>query len=180
MRYVAFLRAINVGGRVVKMDVLKTAFGELGFTNIDTFIASGNVIFDARSKDKANLEGRIERALEETLGYEVATFIRTPPEVAAIARYEPFPRAVMAQAMALNVGLLKAPMDPTLWPLVETFRTESDDFHLNGSELYWISRSRQMESKFSNAAFERKLKMRATFRGLKTMSKLAAKFPPTA
>ena len=179
-RYVAFLRAINVGGHVVKMDVLKAAFAELGFTNIETFIASGNVIFDARSKERVNLERRIERALEGTLGYEVTTFIRTPSEVAAIARYEPFPRAAMAQAASLNVGLLKGQMDPGLWPAVAAFRTEIDDFHLNGSELYWICRSRQMESKFSNAAFERKLKLSATFRGLKTMEKLAAKFPPTA
>lgn len=176
-RYVAFLRAINVGGRVVKMDVLKAAFVELGFTNVETFIASGNVVFDARSKERTNLERRIERALEGTLGYEVAAFIRTPSEVAAIARYEPFPRAAMAQAASLNVGLLKAPMDTDLWPAVEAFRTEIDDFHLNGSELYWMCRSRQMESKFSNAAFERKLKLSATFRGLKTMGKLAAKYP---
>ncbi len=179
-RYVAFLRAINVGGHVVKMDVLKAAFAGLGFTNIETFIASGNVIFDARSKERASLEQRIERALEKTLGYEVATFIRTPAEVAAIARYEPFARAAMAQAASLNVGLLKAPMDPGVWPAVETFKTEIDDFHLNGSELYWICRSRQMESKFSNAAFERRVRMSATFRGLKTMERLAAKFPPTA
>ena len=177
-RYVAFLRAINVGGHVVKMDVLKAAFANLGFTNIETFIASGNVIFDARSKERAKLELRIERELEGTLGYEVATFLRTPAEVAAIARYEPFPRAAMADAISLNVGLLKGPMDPGLWPAVETFRTEIDDFHLNGSELYWMCRSRQMESKFSNAAFERKLKLSATFRGLKTMEKLAAKFAP--
>ena len=177
-RYVAFLRAINVGGHVVKMDVLKAAFANLGFTNIETFIASGNVIFDARSKERAKLELRIERELEGTLGYEVAAFLRTPAEVAAIARYEPFPRAAMADAVSLNVGLLKGPMDPGLWPAVETFRTEIDDFHLNGSELYWMCRSRQMESKFSNAAFERKLKLTATFRGLKTMEKLAAKFAP--
>lgn len=176
-RYVAFLRAINVGGHVVKMDVLKAGFAELGFTNVETFIASGNVIFDARSNDRINLERRIERALEGKLGYEVATFIRTLSEVAAIARYEPFPRAAMTQAASLNVGLLKAPMEPGRWPAVEAFKTEIDDFHLNGSELYWICRSRQMESKFSNAAFERKLKLSATFRGLKTMEKLAAKFP---
>lgn len=179
-RYVAFLRAINVGGHVVKMDVLKAAFAGLGFTNVETFIASGNVIFDARSKERVNLERRIERALEGTLGYEVATFIRTLAEVAAIARYEPFPRAAMAQAASLNVGLLKGPMDPGLWSAVETFRTEIDEFHLNDSELYWMCRSRQMESKFSNAAFERKLRLSATFRGLKTISKLAAKFPPTS
>ena len=179
MRYVAFLRAINVGGHVVKMDVLKTTFVDLGFTEVETFIASGNVIFDSRSNDRPGLERKIERVLEKTLGYEVVTFLRTLPEVTAIARHEPFPKALMAQAVSLNVGLLKGEVDDASKRVIESFRTEIDDFHLNGAELYWLCRRGQMESKFSNAAFERKTSVRATFRGLKTMEKLAAKFPPT-
>lgn len=177
-RYVAFLRAVNVGGHVVKMEVLKAAFVDLGFTNVETFIASGNVIFDTRSKDASGLERKIERALEATLGYEVATFIRTLSEVEAIARYEPFPKAAMAAAASLNVGLLKGPIDEAGKRVVDSLRTDNDDFHHNGDEIYWLCRSRQMESKFNNALFERKVKVRATFRGLKTMQKLAAKFPP--
>ena len=103
-RYVAFLRAINVGGHVVKMDVLRAAFDELGFENVETFIASGNVIFDTREKDIPAVERRIEQALQSTLGYEVATFIRSLEEVAGIARYRPFSSPAMASALALNVG----------------------------------------------------------------------------
>lgn len=179
MRYVAFLRAINVGGHVVKMEVLKASFQDLGFTNVETFIASGNVIFEARSKDRAGLEGTIERALEATLGYEVVTFIRTLSEVAAIARHVPFPKAVMAEAASLNVGLLKEPAHAAATRAIEMFRTDIDEFHLNRAEIYWLCRRGQMDSKFSNAAFERKTGMRATFRGLRTMEKLAAKYPPT-
>ena len=179
MRYVAFLRAINVGGHVVKMDVLKTTFAELDFTAVETFIASGNVIFDSPSKDRKGLERKIERALDATLGYEVATFIRTLSEVAAIAVHEPFPKAMTAQAASLYVGLLKGPVDETAKRVIASFRSDIDDFHLNGGEIYWMCRRGQMESKFSNAVFERRTKMRATFRGLKTMEKLAAKFPPT-
>jgi uncharacterized protein (DUF1697 family) len=179
MRYVAFLRAINVGGHVVKMEVLKTAFLDLGFTEVETFIASGNVIFDSRSKDQPGLERKIERALEATLGYEVVTFLRTLPEVTTIARYEPFTKARMAQAVSLNVGLLKGGADDAVKRVIDSFRTEIDDFHLNGAELYWLCRRGQMESKFSNAAFERKTSLRATFRGLKTMERLAVKYPPT-
>lgn len=179
MRYVAFLRAINVGGHVVKMELLKRVFLDLGFAAVETFIASGNVIFDSRSKDRPGLERKIERALESALGYEVVTFIRTLPEVMAIARHEPFPKALMAQAVSLNVGLLKGEVDAAARRVIDSFRTEIDEFHLNGAELYWLCRRGQMESKFSNAAFERKTSVRATFRGLKTMEKLAAKFPPT-
>jgi uncharacterized protein (DUF1697 family) len=59
-RYVAFLRAINVGGHIVKMDYLRSLFEELGFTNVETFIASGNVVFDSSYKNPASLEKKIE------------------------------------------------------------------------------------------------------------------------
>ena len=59
-RYVAFLRAINVGGRRVKMHHLRELFESLGFSNVETFIASGNVIFDSPAEDTRKLEQRIE------------------------------------------------------------------------------------------------------------------------
>ena len=72
-RYVAFLRAINVGGsHVVKMDTLRARFEGLGFSRVETFIASGNVIFETRSKDAAGLERRIEAMLEMSLETKTA------------------------------------------------------------------------------------------------------------
>lgn len=177
MRHVAFLRAINVGGHVVKMDVLRALFAGLGFTNVDTFIASGNVIFESRSKDIGGLERKLEQALQRALGYEVSTFIRTIAEVSRIARYQPFAPSAIASAVALNVGLLKEPLRPPLVEALARLRTDVDDFHTNGCELYWICKKKQSESKISNAVFERTLKIKATFRGLRTMERLAAKYP---
>src|SRR6476620_4469524 len=77
MRLIAFLRAINVGGHTVKMEVLRRLFEELGFENVETFIASGNVIFDAPDDDQGALEKQIEGQLRTSLGYEVATFVRS-------------------------------------------------------------------------------------------------------
>jgi len=176
-RYVAFLRAINVGGsHVVKMDFLRELFEGLGFANVETFIASGNVIFETRSKDLATLEGKIEKVLEEVLGYEVVTFIRSLPEVGAIARYQPFSASAMASAVALNVGLLKEPLSKETRAALLKLRTNVDDFHTNGSELYWICLKRQSESRISNAVFERALRVKATFRGMRTMEKLLARY----
>src|SRR5687768_4657369 len=89
-RYIAFLRAINVGGHTVKMDRLRQLFEELGFANVETFIASGNVIFETRSTKMPALEKKIERHLHAALGYEVTTFIRTPAELTAVAALQPF------------------------------------------------------------------------------------------
>ena len=62
VRYVAFLRAINVGGHVVKMDRLRRIFESMRFRNVETFIASGNVIFEAAGNADV-LERRIEKGL---------------------------------------------------------------------------------------------------------------------
>ena len=59
---------------------------------VETFIASGNVIFDSNATNLASLEKKIAKHLHKELGYEVATFIRTPIELAAIAAYQPFPK----------------------------------------------------------------------------------------
>jgi uncharacterized protein (DUF1697 family) len=91
-KFVAFLRAINVGNHTVKMDQLGSLFEELGFANVETFIASGNVIFDSKATNIKSLERKIDKHLEKSLGYEVTTFIRSVAEIAEIARYEPFAR----------------------------------------------------------------------------------------
>ncbi len=179
-RYVAFLRAINVGGRIVKMEVLREVFSGLGFANVETFIASGNVIFETRAKDLALVEGKIEKALEARLGYEVATFIRSLEEVARIAGYQAFSRAAAAAAVSVNVGMLKAPLPAATGAAVLKLKTDIDDFHSQGSELYWLCVKGQGQSKISNAVLERTLKAQATFRGMRTMAKLSAKYPPTS
>jgi uncharacterized protein (DUF1697 family) len=110
-RYVAFLRAINVGGRTVKMDVLCRLFESLGFSKVESFIASGNIVFETTSKNVRALERKIEGRLLETLGYEVATFIRTDAELAAVADYEPFGSSELEGAVALNVAFLADGLD---------------------------------------------------------------------
>jgi uncharacterized protein (DUF1697 family) len=110
-RYFAFLRAINVGGHTVKMDVLREQFAALGFSNVETFIASGSVIFEATAKNTRSLEKQVEEHLHAALGYEVATFIRTGEELTAIATYQPFAPALLKTAQALNVAFLKDALD---------------------------------------------------------------------
>jgi len=179
-RHIAFLRAVNVGGHVVTMNVLKREFEQLGFDDVDTFIASGNVIFGTRARVMAPIEARIERALRAALGYDVATFIRTESEVAAVARYQPFDPAAMRQALALSVGFLAAPLTASSRTALKALETDVDRFHVHGREIYWMCQKKQSESTFSNAAFERAVKVRSTFRGLNTVLRLAAKLSQPA
>ncbi|MGH6625285.1 MAG: DUF1697 domain-containing protein [Burkholderiaceae bacterium] len=177
-RYVAFLRAINVGGRTVTMEALRAQFEALGFLQVETFIASGNVIFTAPSSSAAALQRRIEIGLEQALGYEVATFLRTDAELQAVAGSPPFDEAARRQAGAFNVAFLAQPLDAAQVAQLMRLQTPIDVFEVQGREVYWLCKFRQSESKFSNAVFERALKVQATFRNFNTVAKLAAKYPP--
>jgi len=175
-RMIAFLRAINVGGHVVTMEKLRGLFVALGLKDVATFIASGNVIFAKPVTGLQVLHQRIEDRLRTALGYEVKAFIRTEAEVAAIATYQPFSKRQMQRAKTLNVGYLAAPLTTSAKRLLMALKTEIDDFHVHGREVYWLTKGKRSDSTFSNALFERTLKVRATFRGIGTVTRLAATY----
>jgi uncharacterized protein (DUF1697 family) len=174
-RYIAFLRAINIGGRVVKMDHLRSLFEAMKFKQVETFIASGNVLFDARGTDGDALEKRIETHLKGALGYEVLTFVRSPDEIATAAAYEPFgDPGSLPPAHGIYVGFLKtAPTDDVRRRLL-AFRSQVDDLHVREREVYWRSVKNLRESLFSGALLEKTVGP-ATMRNVTTVRKLAAK-----
>ena len=171
----AFLRAINVGGRVVTMTELRGHFEELGFKDVETFIASGNVVFASKAT-AATLQGRIEKGLKKALGYDVATFVRSAEELAAIAKHEAFSAAQLANSRTNVVGLVAEPLSVAAGKALMALQNDDDTFHVHGREIYWISRKGQSDSTFSNVQMERTLKVRTTFRGLNTIGRLVAKF----
>jgi len=173
-RHIAFLRAINVGGHVVKMDTLRDLFESLGLAKVETFIASGNVIFEANVKDSTALERRIETHLKRALGYEVGTFIRTAAEVAAVAAYEPF--APDQKTMALSVIFLRGPLEKSAKDGLMKCCTELDDFHVQGREAYWLCRTRTSDSKITGPRLEKAIGAPSTVRNVTTVRKLAAKY----
>jgi uncharacterized protein (DUF1697 family) len=174
-RYVAFLRAVNVGGRIVKMDELRGLFADAGFTNVETFIASGNVIFDTRVKPGAALEAKIERALKTALGYDVPTFLRSLEDVTTAAGRKLFPEQDVAAAGALLVGLLKPPVDPAAQQRLDALDPTQHTFKIVGSELYWLCKVRQSETKLTAGQIERALGGAATFRAISSLRKLVAR-----
>ena len=173
-RLVAFLRAVNVGGRTVKMDALRAAFEALAFTRVETFIASGNVVFDSKARDLAALERKIEGQLLSHFGFEIDTFVRPLAEIAALAAHPTFD-ADTVRTRTQVVGFLRAPPSPEAMQALAALSTDADRLHLQGRELFWHSSNSQADSNFSNAAFERALKMRSTFRGIASLRKLVVK-----
>jgi uncharacterized protein (DUF1697 family) len=177
-KYVAFLRAINVGGHIVKMDQLRNLFEALGFTNVETFIASGNVIFDSHTRNTASLERKVEKHLQKELGYAVATFVRTIADLPDIIRYEPFDKSELEdEDNTLYVGFLAEEPSTAAAEKLRSCATEVDLFQVSGREVYWLLRTKFSESKFSGAKLEKTLGMSTTLRNSNTIKRIAAKYP---
>ena len=170
-RYIALLRAVNVGGRIVKMDELKKLFALPGIKNISTYIQSGNVLFDSE-KDEATLKKNIEAALKKALNYEVVVFLKTIPQLeGAIARC-PFSED---DEVKIYVSLLSEVPAKDNIKLLKALKAEGEDVVVSGSEAYIVCPAHTYgTSKLSNVSVEKKLKVQATTRNWNTMNKLVA------
>ncbi len=177
-RYIAFLRGINVGGHRVTMEELRQHFERLKFTDVATFIASGNVIFSARACETSSLEAKIENHLLKSLGYEVSTHLRTTADLAAVAAAAPFPAPEMDNpAYTVHVGFLREPASAALMGELSEARSTMDDFHVSGREFYWLCRGKLTESLVPWQNVSRIDGARATLRNLNTIRRLVARYP---
>ena len=180
-QYIAFLRGINVGGHRVKMDRLRGFFEEMGLTDVSTFIASGNVVFSTDSEDVEVLTDQIERHLARELGYDVATFIRSPAELEAIAAFEPADAGGGEQsASSLYVILLRAPAADDLRSTLSDLGSEMDEFRFSGREIYWLIQGKLSESQLFGTALEKATRgVPTTTRNITTIRRLVTKLAET-
>ena len=176
MRFSAFLRAVNVGGRVVKMDVLRKQFEALGFDNVSTFIASGNVIFETAHGNPDALEVRIEERLQKALGFRVATLLRSGPEVTTIAaRCENYAAEIDAGAVLYVIFARNAPPPDGKRRLL-ALNNEIDELAVHGRDILWLCRRHLGESTLEGGALDRTCTLEATVRNANTVRRIAAKY----
>jgi uncharacterized protein (DUF1697 family) len=171
-RTIAFLHAINVEGRLVANSTLRDLFVEMGFGNVRTFISTGNVVFDLPTRPTQLMAKKIEDHLQANLGFDVPTFLRTQAEVQAIVRHRAFDAATMAAAKEMHVGFVAIPLSSEAVQRLMALRTPLDQFHVDGRDIYWLCRSRRTASDFSSQAFQKTLRVPATFRPLSTLLRL--------
>lgn len=175
-RYVAFLCGINLGQRRPPMSQLRALFGELGFDEVETFIASGNVLFSSRERKRSQLEARIARRLEASLGYRVDTFVRTAEEVVAIGKAKMFPEEG-EEDVIIHVGFLHHELAPDVAHQLAAVRTAVDKFRVKGREYYWLCRGRMSDSKVWTLPEMKALRLpSSSMRNLTSIRKLVAKY----
>lgn len=176
-RQVAFLRGINLGNRRVKMDELRQHFEALdGVSNVATFIASGNVIFDAAGAGANELERAIEDHLHDTLAYEVDTFVRSLDDLERVAGRDAFVEAG-EPGYRVHVLFLKETAGERAEELLGKIATEGDRFRISGREVYWLRHGGLSDSKLQPADVERAVgAATSTLRTLNTVRRIVAKF----
>ncbi|GAB5559945.1 MAG: DUF1697 domain-containing protein [Synoicihabitans sp.] len=177
--YIAMLRGINLGKRRVKMDHLSELFEELGFTQVRTFLASGNVRFETRATAESKLQAKIARHLESNLGYAVPTLIRTDAELKRIVAEAPLGDLFNdGPKPSTQVTFFSEPLPPEIKNVLTAIRTPTDALAVDGRELYWrcaigISQSTLWKSPALNP-----LQIPdGTTRNLNTLTKMVAAFP---
>ncbi len=169
----AFLRGMNLGGRRLTNSDLQAAVRELGFERVQTFRASGNVVFDGGRRSDESLRKELERGLERLLGYAVPTFIRSRRELLVLAEEEPFPAG--GPAGKLQVALLRDVPAPQARAQVMTLSSESDRLAFGAKELFWLPAGRMSDSALDWKAIEHALGPTTT-RTKGTIEQLVAKY----
>lgn len=173
---IAFLRAVNVGGRFIKMEDLRQQFEALGLQDVQTYIQSGNVIFKTKEADHTQLEGAIEARLEAAFGFQVPAMIRTAAEFTAVANYEPFSQSHYGEKSVLYISFLKEAVAPERQRDLLAFTNDIDEFQVHDRQAYWLMHRHHGQSKFTNNKLERALGVTATRRNSSTVRKIAAKY----
>lgn len=172
-KYVALFRGINVGGHHrLPMGELKQALQELGLERIETYIQSGNVVFESQEQQPAALAGRIQAAVERQFGFAPAVLVLSAAAFEEAVAANPYPQA-QSEPKSLHFYFLeKEPPDPELESL-EGLKQGSEQFALLGKVFYLhapdgIGRSRLAER------VEKALGVAATARNWRTVETLAA------
>lgn len=173
--YVAFLRGMNLGNRRLKNPELRAEFEALGFANVATFRASGNVVFESDEGDEAALTKTIEAGLGDALGYEVPAFLRSGTEVVAVAANQPFDaKAVATSKGKLQVTFLAGKPVANARKAALAQATKEDRLAIAGRELYWLPSGGISESDLDIKAIESALGP-GTTRTMGTVEQIAAK-----
>jgi uncharacterized protein (DUF1697 family) len=172
MMHVAFLRAVNLGKRTVKMPHLVELVSGLGYEKAWTHANSGNVVFEA-SGSRAALEHRLETTLEDDLGFEVTTFVRTAAELRRTLALEPFP---VTSGDTYFVTFLKDSLSKPKAKALEALGNDFDTVVVKGRDVHWRMHGKSTDTKLTTKAWEELVgRHRSTSRNTNMLRKLVDK-----
>lgn len=168
--YIALLRGINVSGqKKVPMAELQNLLSVAGLENVQTYIQSGNIIFQTSEISVKKLKLNIQEAIKNHFGFEVPVLVIKPKDLQQIFDDCPFPETEKTNSY---FTLLYATPDIELVKEVSEISYPNEAFVITNSCIYFYCSTGYGKAKCNNNFFERKLKITATSRNYKTMVKL--------
>jgi uncharacterized protein (DUF1697 family) len=171
--FISMLRGINVGGqKMIRMETLRGIYEGSGFTNVRTYVQSGNVVFESTEGEAAALTKRIEAQIERSCGYSVSVFIREGRDLQRILTSNPFLRGRNEDPSKLHVTFLYQPPPEPAWSNLKAPGDGPDEFARGEQEIYLFCPNGYGKTKLSNSFFERKLGMPVTTRNWNTVNAL--------
>jgi uncharacterized protein (DUF1697 family) len=171
-RFIAFLRAINVGRGRQDAPRVRVAWVFKG-----SYVhCQRNVMFETTINNTKRLERKIQTRLREALGYEGPTFIRRKAGLAKIANYQPFRQSKLDAAVQINTIFLADRLDQKVKQKVSRLRTNTDAFEVHGREIYWLRRRKQSGAPFSTVPLRRLSVGHSPSAGLTQSNKIASKY----
>jgi uncharacterized protein (DUF1697 family) len=176
--FVVLLRAVNVGGRSVRMHDVRAALGNVGAGEVATHLQSGNVLMSSRERSPAAVEQTVADALARAFDPPIEVIARTAAQLDAVTRRNPFSTRVR-DPKAVHVGFLKSQPSAAARTALAGRSFGDDEFVLDGSELFLHYPDGSGRSKMTAAVFERVLGMPITARNWNvttTLARLAAEF----
>lgn len=171
--YISILRGINVSGHhIIKMEDLRQLFAKIGMQNIQTYIQSGNIVFQHIPTDKKILETQISNAITEKFNFNIPVIVLEFAEMAQIISKNPFLSYVSKDVCHLHVTFLSENPCQENYNKITAGIYQNDEFALVDKAIYLYCPNGYGNSKLSNSFFENKLKVTATTRNWKTTLQL--------
>lgn len=170
--HIVLLRGINVSGKnIIKMSVLKEALQDTGFSDVETYIQSGNILLSSSLESNAEISSKVERVIKDTFGLNVPALVLAPGSLKKYVANNPF-LSVAEDTKALLICFLWDKPNHDSISFVESKYFPPDDIRIDGKIIYLYFPEGSAKTKFTGAFLESKLKTRATIRNWRTCQTL--------
>lgn len=171
--YIAILRGINVSGKnKIIMKELKAAFEAANFQNVATYIQSGNVVFTHKSDNEKVIAKQITQLIKTAFGLDVPVLVRTAVNIEWTNAANPYLKQEGVEADKLHITFLEEVPEQENIDKLKTYNYPPDEFIVIDDNVYLHCPKGYGTTKFHNTFLEKKLKVQATTRNLKTVNKL--------
>ncbi|MEP6849131.1 MAG: DUF1697 domain-containing protein [Acidobacteriota bacterium] len=174
MKYVAFLRGINVGGKnMIKMERLREIVADLGFKNVRTYINSGNVLFETKTASDKTLAKKIYDAIQKSFNMDISVMVRTIEEIERIIAENPYV-GQFDNDKDVHVFFLGDELSNDHRELLLANNSDVELITVKGRAIYYMLRISILDSSLGKGFIEKKLKIPTTARNWRTINKIAA------